>query len=154
MQHFYWLGAHGHPTAIFQFRTWMMMPPCSVSWVFWWLKPMHQIKVQTATLSMETNCSDVSKYRSLCSVTLSQITARLPPQSVILGLLGVWVLPQPSAHKPVTCSVGAIISMKYWYGKLSALGISVLHLVKVWGSNTFLLSAYSVVHAVKNSVWT
>ena len=52
---------------------------------------MHQIKVGSVTISMKTNCSHVSKYRSLCSVTLSQITARLPSQSVISGLPGVCV---------------------------------------------------------------
>lgn len=66
---------------------------------------------------MKTNCSHVSKYRSLCSVTLSQITARLPSQSVISGLPGVCVA-LSTAHKPVTCSVGVIIGMKWRYGQL------------------------------------
>lgn len=99
---------------------------------------MHQIKVESVTISMKTNCSHVSKYRSLCSVTLSQITARLPSQSVISGLPGVCVA-LPTAHKPVTCSVGVIIGMKWRYGQLkgkcsdceSTPRIPVLHFVRV-----------------------
>lgn len=36
------------------------------------------------------NRSHVSKYRSRHSLTLSHFTARLPPQSLISGLLGVY----------------------------------------------------------------
>lgn len=99
---------------------------------------MHQIKVESVTISMKTNCSHVSKYRSLCSVTLSQITARLPSQSVISGLPGV-CMALSSAHKPVTCSVGVIIGMKSCYGQLKGKCSDWL-----WGFLFYTLSGFSI----------